>query len=225
MNPKRIWIPATTLLLGVTLLQGMTMSQTTASPSDASATTSETARSAPRSAPRLRDIYVPTKYDGCCRVDGGVTTYYLDSKGDNKLERDDRKAVRKALKPYRRLGVDFAYDSTPTFSGPAETDLIFQEGPIAKDGVVGRASCNDYSDKNSAECDQFYILIEGGGNYGDQRVTRHEIGHALGLVHGDEASPKVDVCAHEMGIMKKNRTCTYDDHLGALVRKTIKRKY
>lgn len=81
--------------------------------------------------------------------------------------------------------VTATYDSTPVFSGPGETDVVFQEAiiPGFPDWVEGATWCEDKTNGTNWECDQRYIRIRGAGVYSNWLVA-HESGHALGLIHG-----------------------------------------
>lgn len=94
------------------------------------------------------------------------------------------------------------YDDTPVFSGAGETDTIWREGETGiDDGAIGMAWCDDPVDGSTYACDQHYTRIRGAGTY-DPSVTCHEMGHAVGLVHGDLAYPKRNMNDHAaMGCM------------------------
>ena len=153
------------------------------------------------------DNLVPTgTYDhwcqnaSVCRTDNATVTFYLDSGGDNALESTDKAKVNDVIDgQYRPTDLVMSYDSTPTFSGDAETDWYVQEGAVSGD-AVGRATCNDPI-WWTYRCDQHHITIEPG--YWTYGLVCHELGHGVGLVHGDMASPTVDMQASVLGCMKK----------------------
>ena len=71
-----------------------------------------------------------------------------------------------------------SYDSTPTFSGSAETDVIYQEGAFGMpDHVSGVTWCNDPVDGSKWRCDQSYIRMRGAGRI-NAKVATHETGHS-----------------------------------------------
>lgn len=58
--------------------------------------------------------------------------------------------------------------------------------------------CNDAV--GTFQCDQQYIRIRGNGYY-TSSLTCHETGHAVGLLHGDLASPKLGKTNKVLGCM------------------------
>ncbi|WP_127548872.1 hypothetical protein [Actinoplanes sp. OR16] len=98
------------------------------------------------------------------------------------------------------------YDSTPVFDGAAETDIIFQEAeaalPLPSNDLWGIMWCNGQA-AAAYECDQAYVRIkspDGFRVYGGS-VACHETGHAVGLVHGDDAYPQVYIDSSALGCM------------------------
>jgi hypothetical protein len=121
-----------------------------------------------------------------CQTDNATVSFYMDSDDPYALETPDRNAVNDAIADvYQPTALNVSYDSTPAFSGSAETDWVFQEGDPGS-GFNGYTWCDDglFSDA----CDQHYIRIRGNGFYTSPLVC-HEAGHATGLVHGEYASP------------------------------------
>ncbi|MGA4541318.1 hypothetical protein ACPA54_15155 [Uniformispora flossi] len=76
----------------------------------------------------------------------------------------------------------------PVYEGDAETDIIFQTGPL-DEGVAGQTWCDDAV--TPLKCDQHYVRFN--TNYPSQYLTCHEMGHAVGLMHGPEAYPALDI--------------------------------
>ncbi|MFG2775982.1 hypothetical protein [Streptomyces sp. NPDC048350] len=138
---------------------------------------------------------------GICQTDNETLTYYMDSGGTYELESNDRYYVNETVSSdYAPTDLVISYDSSPSFSGDAETDHIWQEGSTGlSDDAAGMTWCNDAVDLYA--CDQHYIRIRGNGYYVGS-LTCHEMGHGVGLVHGDLAYPtrsRTDVAA--MGCM------------------------
>ncbi|MDX3433951.1 hypothetical protein PV664_34325 [Streptomyces sp. ME01-18a] len=125
-----------------------------------------------------------------CQTDNADVYYYMDSSGEYELEGWDRDMVLTMWQnEYSPTDLVRHYDDTPVFSGEGETDHIWQEGSTGLDSdAVGMAWCNDPVG-TTYECDQHYIRIRGNDEY-DLNVTCHEMGHAVGLVHGYMAYPK-----------------------------------
>ncbi|WP_405794488.1 hypothetical protein [Streptomyces sp. NBC_01506] len=126
-----------------------------------------------------------------CRTDNAQVSYYMDSNGPTcELESGDKAAVNATMNSdYRPTDLTVGYDSSPEFSGGAETDIIYQECdasvPSTADAVTW---CNDAVDGSLFECDQQYVRFRGPGYY-TRGLACHETGHAIGLVHGNRASP------------------------------------
>jgi hypothetical protein len=122
-----------------------------------------------------------------CQTDNTTLTYYMDSNGDYLLEQVDRNVVTSVLSSmYNPTDLNVSYDSSPSFSGGAETDIVYQEGSVPGSDN-GYTWCDDPT--SGYECDQQYVRIEGGGHY-TQGLTCHETGHAVGLTHGSYANPR-----------------------------------
>jgi hypothetical protein len=144
---------------------------------------------------------------GFCQTDNSDLTYYMDSGGSNKLEADDRGVVNDVMNNiYEPTDLSVSYDSTPSFSGSAETDIVYEESSAGMSASAdGTTFCNNAA--TTLKCDQQYIRIRGGGHYG-QGLTCHETGHAVGLTHGADASPKKRNSDEKLGCME---TPTSDD--------------
>lgn len=127
-----------------------------------------------------------------CQTDNKEVYFYMDSGGEYELEAVDKQTVNAAIDgEYRPTDLAFHYDSSPVFSGEGETDIIYQEGSTGlPDSAAGMTWC-DAKGGDGLDCDQQYIRIRGNGYYTYARVC-HETGHAVGLQHGDNASPPLD---------------------------------
>ncbi|MDA2812014.1 hypothetical protein O4J56_15330 [Nocardiopsis sp. RSe5-2] len=137
-----------------------------------------------------------------CRTDNRNVSYYMDSHERFKLEAGDKRTVRGVMRnQYAPTDLRISYDSTPTFSGSGETDVIYQEGraglPSGADGITW---CNDAVNGARYKCDQQYIRIRGRGHY-TPGLTCHETGHAVGLQHGRYSSPRLSDTDSRLGCM------------------------
>lgn len=160
------------------------------------------------------DNIVPTiNYDKSClegSVNGGGTvcltdnsdvSYYMDNFDPFKLEAGDRQVVSAMLSSeYAPTHLAILYDSSPTFSGTGETDIVYQEGdvPGSNEGITW---CNDASPIPRYLCDQQMIRIEA-GHY-NPGLSCHETGHAVGLLHGADSVPSVSNMNPDLGCMQK----------------------
>lgn len=136
-----------------------------------------------------------------CLSDNSKVTYYMDSRGEFKLESVDKGKVRRVLsRDFAPTDLSIRYASNPSFSGGAETDIVYQEGSAGiDDDADGRTWCNDKLPR--FRCDQQYVRIRGNGAY-TYGLACHETGHAVGLVHGRNAQPAVGQRAARLGCMK-----------------------
>ncbi|MFG6198202.1 hypothetical protein [Nonomuraea sp. JJY05] len=137
-----------------------------------------------------------------CQTDNRDVTFYMDSGGEYELEQVDKNTVNNVIdSEYRPTDLAFHYDSSPVFSGGAETDIIYQEGsngiPSSADGTTW---CNA-SGGDGVDCDQQYIRIRGNGHY-TNTLTCHETGHAVGLQHGDVSSPRLSKTDSRLGCLQ-----------------------
>ncbi|WKN18029.1 hypothetical protein NEH83_29905 [Streptomyces sp. JUS-F4] len=135
-----------------------------------------------------------------CQTDNKDVTYYMDSSGEFKLEAVDKSYVTAMLKgEYSPTDLVIKCDATPKFSGSAETDVVWQEGAKGlDDDAEGMAWCDD--PVSGYKCDQQVIRIRGNGNY-DPSITCHEMGHAVGLLHGGSAYPALPSEDSRLGCM------------------------
>lgn len=143
-----------------------------------------------------------------CRTDNADLYWYADSHHPGELEDNDFNALRSMLlNEYVPTDLVLAYDSTPVFSGSGETDIIFQEsendGAPLPSGAAGATWCNDAVNGQLYECDQTYVRVRSPDWYRRHggSVACHETGHAVGLVHGNDASPRVDPGDRRLGCM------------------------
>lgn len=156
-----------------------------------------------------------------CRTDNAQVSYYMDSGGSDALEAGDKAIVRDMLSAqYSPTDLAISYDSTPTWSGSAETDIYYAEATVPGSDQ-GFTWCNDNS-PGGYLCDQQYIRIEGGGLY-TPGLSCHETGHAVGLLHGANASPRLSNTNSALGCMKK--PVGYSDPLGSSNKENINGAY
>ncbi|WP_206344090.1 hypothetical protein [Streptomyces mesophilus] len=155
-----------------------------------------------------------------CRTDNAQVSYYADSAGDNQLEAGDFDTLVNMMSAeYQPTDLSVSVTFSPSFSGSSETDIIYQEQgvPGSNEGITW---CNDAA--GTFECDQQYVRIEGAGSY-TPGLTCHETGHAVGLLHGQNASPALGNQNSALGCMKKETS--YGDRLGANNKENINGAY
>ncbi len=142
-----------------------------------------------------------------CQTDNADVYWYADGNSPGELEDNDLSALRTMLNgQYGPTDLVLTYDSSPVFSGDAETDIVYQEsesGMPLPSGSVGAMWCNGAA-QAFYECDQAYVRIESSDGYRRHggSIACHETGHAVGLTHGYDASPRISDEDNRLGCME-----------------------
>jgi hypothetical protein len=129
-----------------------------------------------------------------CRTDNAALTYFIQSTigTTGTINIDDV-----LYDQFNPTDLNVTYDGTPSYSGSAETDLIYQSGTVPT-GLIGITWCN--SAANYLHCDQQYIRTSAGNP--SHNLICHESGHGVGLTHGDDADPYQDPTSAVLGCMR-----------------------
>lgn len=137
---------------------------------------------------------------GFCQTDNATLTYYEQpSVGDAAIQVD-----LTMFDSYDGTDLNVSYAWTPSYSGGSETDIIYQVGSSGMaSNAIGMTWCNDA--ESSTKCDQEYVRFRG-VSYVDRELACHESGHAVGLTHGNDASPKESNVASELGCLESPDT-------------------
>ncbi|SDJ51862.1 hypothetical protein [Streptomyces indicus] len=131
---------------------------------------------------------------GRCQTDNAAMSIWRQG----TLETVDRNMVANVLSnEYSPTDLAISYPSSAQYTGSSETDVIYQEDTVSGT-AVGRNWCDDTV--SSWRCDQQYVRIEGGGDYTYGR-TCHETGHAVGLLHGADANPRLSNSNSALGCL------------------------
>ena len=134
---------------------------------------------------------------GPCLTDNKAVYWWLEGSIDRTTSTSDtiiEKSINDTMKrSYDGTDLSTAYDSTPVFSGTAETDIIYRSEPRdfndPDENLIGYMWC-DSRTGGLTRCDQAYInfLYANRDQYFSGRaVACHETGHAVGLLHGKDA--------------------------------------
>jgi hypothetical protein len=144
------------------------------------------------------DCWDGTMADGLfCQTDNATLTVFMQS----SVSAARKTTVRNMLgNQYNPTDLNVSYPASPSYSGSAETDIIYQVSTSGFSGsTIGQTWCNDAV--SSTRCDQEYVRFRGTIQF-DSELTCHETGHAVGLTHGVDASPSESNTAAELGCME-----------------------
>lgn len=100
---------------------------------------------------------------------------------------------------YNSTDLNVNYPSSPRYSGEGETDIIYRQQDISDTGLDGVTFCEDA--QTDTKCDQAYVTFDSATP--GRALTCHETGHAVGLTHGREASPRLDQQDDRLFCMKQ----------------------
>ena len=126
-----------------------------------------------------------------CQTDNsGVTYYYYSS-----ISTLGQSRIANSLSnDFAGTDLSVSYDSTPSFSGGSETDIIYDQRDDVPDEKEGLAWCDD-----ATECDQHYVAFE--SDTPSSALVCHESGHTVGLTHGSGAYPAQDNDDSDLGCL------------------------
>jgi hypothetical protein len=100
---------------------------------------------------------------------------------------------------FNNTDLNVSHPATPVYTGANETDLIIHNGAISGD-TVGTTWCDATVSSNNQLCDQEYVRVETA--YWNSHVFCHEIGHSVGLTHGNQADPNQPISSPDLGCMR-----------------------
>jgi hypothetical protein len=139
-----------------------------------------------------------TMSDGLfCQTDNSAMSVWMQGSVSSSRKTTIRNMLHNQYSP---TALAVSYPSSPSYSGGSETDIIYQVSTSGFSGTtIGQTWCNDAV--TSTKCDQEYVRFRGTIQF-DSELTCHETGHAVGLTHGVDASPKESNTASELGCME-----------------------
>lgn len=145
------------------------------------------------------DNMFPTPaYSGCsttkfCQSESWYVTWGYESSVGSAAVTTISSFIDCCLEP---LDLSFAWQSPIVYTGVVETDIVYRRQDIPG-SAVGTALCDNPI--NSVTCDQTYVTFENSSPSGG--LICHETGHALGLTHGEQASPHTYLNDGNLGCM------------------------
>ena len=128
-----------------------------------------------------------------CQTDNRNFTYGLTS-GSSA----DHQAITSVLEQqFEPTDLQVSRQTPIRYTGTAETDVVFQVGATLPQHTGGITWCNNAS--SSIKCDQHYVRLRTSFT---RALVCHETGHAVGLVHGDRAEPRIDNEDDSLGCLR-----------------------
>lgn len=154
------------------------------------------------------NMYKTDNYNPDCQ-DGGVGDTFCQTDNDyvtahrqSSLSSTGNQNIYDTLiGSYDTTDLEVHFDSTPEYSGSAETDIIYQQSSSLPGSLIGIAWCNDAvgTGPTALKCDQHYVRFKSSSP--DRALACHETGHAVGLTHGDDADPRLSDNDSRLGCM------------------------
>jgi hypothetical protein len=131
-----------------------------------------------------------------CQTDNAALTVYRQ----DSMTSSAKSVVSTMLSAeYSPTDLTVSVQSSGVYSGGSETDIVYQQSTSGMTGsTIGFTWCDDAV--SSLKCDQHYVRFRYDSI--DTELACHETGHAVGLTHGHEASPRESQTASELGCME-----------------------
>lgn len=131
-----------------------------------------------------------------CQTDNSTLTVWLQG----TLSSADKTTIKGRLATqYSPTDLAVQYPASPSYSGSAETDIVYQQSTSGMSGsIIGFTWCDDAV--STIRCDQEYVRFRYHGI--DAELACHETGHAVGLTHGQNAFPAVANNNSSLGCME-----------------------
>lgn len=130
-----------------------------------------------------------------CQTDNSTLTFYSYS----SISVTGRARISNSLNnDFDSTDLSVSYDSTPSFSGGSETDIIYDQRDDVPDDKDGLAWCDD--SVSFLKCDQHYVAFL--SDTPSTALICHESGHAVGLTHGSDAYPARSDTSSTLGCLR-----------------------
>jgi hypothetical protein len=133
--------------------------------------------------------------DTFCQTDNATLTVFREG----SIGSTGRSNIASTLNnEYAPTDLSVSFPGSPSYSGSAETDIIYRQGTVPGTDT-GIAWCNDAV--SSTKCDQHYNQFDSANP--STGLACHETGHAVGLTHGQNAAPQLSNGDNSLGCMTK----------------------
>lgn len=152
-----------------------------------------------------------------CRTDNAALNVWREGSIPAGSERTNIGAV--LADEFRPTDFSVTFVQSPSYSGDAETDVIYQKGDTPS-GTAAITWCNDAV--TDTRCDQHYSRYS---NFITKGLACHESGHAVGLTHGQQASPSVSNTDGTLGCLQTPIPPSNNGELGTHSKQLINDTY
>jgi hypothetical protein len=128
-----------------------------------------------------------------CQTDNAAVTVYRDVNLTTTGKNTIAGSLSTNIEP---TDLAVSYPASPTYTGSSETDIVMRQGALTG-SYLGYTWCDAMA--SMYKCDQTYIQFASSSPA--TGVVCHEVGHAVGLVHGEDAVPPVGNVDTRLGCM------------------------
>lgn len=132
-----------------------------------------------------------------CLTDNAHVSYHFQSSMTQAAQWSTLEAI---VGSFDTTALNFSYHQYPTYSASPRTDIIYQMGSATRPEVIAQTWCRAAA--GGYKCDQQGVRYFYGVGAVDRKVACHETGHAVGLMHGSMADPKVADMHSELKCMR-----------------------
>lgn len=136
-----------------------------------------------------------------CRADNGTHTVHFRTTVPSNLVTGTRASLDGSYHPGTHLSIIYHSSSNVSYSGGAETDVIYGgTSQNLSNQTYGAAYCDDPVESwwggSTPRCDQFYVIYNRNlasslSSSGTRFLGCHETGHTVGLLHGRWGTPQL----------------------------------
>lgn len=143
-----------------------------------------------------------------CQTDNATMSVFMQASVNSNTKGIVRNALTDEFNP---TDLNVSVQSSGVYDGSSETDVVYQTSNSYFSGTdIGMTWCDDAV--SATKCDQEYVRFRYTSI--NLELACHETGHAVGLTHGNNASPTQSNTSSALGCLETpDRGSQY--HLGA----------